>query len=448
MRPVIIPLLALPVGLLSLLLGGFHSSESLRPSGLATTPLQAHWESPWLAGLTAPDPALDAILATYLAGLERHGWASDQQGIWLQAGNQAIAQHLGNQLLPAASLTKLATSLATLQTWSPNHQFETLVGLNGPVQNGVLQGDLVVRGGGDPLFVWEEAIALANALQQMGLRQVTGDLVVTDNFTMNFEARPSDSVAALALALNSSQWTGAVRQAYDHLPPGTRQPQIQIDGVARLGTPEEANGIRWILRHQSLPLVGVLKAMNVYSNNAMADMLAKLVGGPNAVIDLDRQATDLPPGEISLDTGSGLGMENQMSPRTVVALLAALQDILADQGYSIADILPVAGEDVGTLIDRRIPDTAAVKTGSLAEVSALAGVLPTADQGPVWFAILNRGWDISDLRVQQDLLLQAIQSHWGVATVPPALTAKVRLHQGAYQFGDPQRNQRLGSGLE
>jgi len=103
-------------------------------------------------------------------------------------------------------------------------------------------------------------------------------------------------------------------------------------------------------------------------------------------------------------------------------------------------VLPVAGEDVGTLIDRHLPATAAVKTGSLAEVSALAGMVPTAEKGPVWFAIINRGWDIPGLRVQQDQLIQAIQAHWGTATVPAPLATQVRMQTGDYRYGDPRRN--------
>lgn len=62
-----------------------------------------------------------------------------------------------------------------------------------------------------------------------------------------------------------------------------------------------------------------------------------------------------------------------------------------------------------------MPTGSVIKTGTLNEVSALAGVLPTRDRGLVWFAILNRGTDILELRHQQDLLLQSLQKQWGVA---------------------------------
>jgi hypothetical protein len=66
------------------------------------------------------------------------------------------------------------------------------------------------------------------------------------------------------------------------------------------------------------------------------------------------------------------------------------------------------------------------------------------------FAIINKGWDLADLRVQQDQLLQAIQGHWGVADAPPEMATKVRMQTGTFRYGDPSRNQvtrrRIGVG--
>jgi D-alanyl-D-alanine carboxypeptidase/D-alanyl-D-alanine-endopeptidase (penicillin-binding protein 4) len=343
--------------------------------------------------------------------------------------------------MPAASLTKLATTLATLKHWPLDHQFETLVGLHGTLENGVVQGDLVVQGGGDPLFVWEEGIVLANHLQALGIQQVTGDLVLVDGFTMNFSDDPNVSAENLKRVMHADTWNNEIRAAYGNLEANTAQPSLAINGTVRRipsnALPAETT---WLVRHQSLPLVAILKAMNIYSNNVMSEQVAALVGGARVVTETASVMADLPPGELSLINGSGLGVDNKMSARAAVALTTAIQRELEQQGYSVADVLPVAGEDAGTLMDRRIPATAAVKTGTLAEVSALAGMVPTADRGLVWFAIINRGWAIPDLRVQQDQLLQAIQAHWGVATVPAHLSTKVKMQTDAYRYGDPRRN--------
>lgn len=446
-RTFVLPLLALPFGLLSVLFG-MDDAQYLKTSGLSSTALQAQWQSPWIAGLDR-DPELEAIVERYLTDLENQGWARPDQGIWIQAGSSAIAEHQGDVRLSAASLTKLATSLAALEAWPLDHRFETRIGISGTVEDGVLYGDLIVQGGGDPLFVWEEGIALANELQALGLRQVTGDILVLGDFTMNFEEDPTDSATALKQVMSTPTWTGEVWEAYENLPVGTAQPDIQINGEARIVSVAMADrASAWVLRHQSLPMVAVLKAMNIYSNNVMAEMVANLAGGPQAVVAKSAAAADIPASELSLVNGSGLGMENQMSARAAVALLSTLQQKLEAQGFSVSDVLPVAGEDVGTLIDRRMPTKSAVKTGSLAEVSALAGMVPTAEKGPVWFAIINRGWAISDLRVQQDFLLQAMQDHWGKADVPPAMEPKVRMQEGDYRYGDPARIQPIQAPVE
>lgn len=431
----------MPLGLISFILGT-GEPQILQPSGLNPAAIQAEWQSPWIADLVQ-DPVVEAIVADYVAGLRKQGWSGPDQGVWIQVGESMIAEHQGIVPLPAASLTKLATTLAALKTWPLDYHFETLVGIHGTVQDGVLNGDLVIQSSGDPLFVWEEGIVLANRLQALGIQQVTGDVLVTGPFSMNFEEDLTKALRDLKLVMAASTWTWETRQAYANLPADTPQPSLQIAGAARW-IPEadlENVPIDWVVRHQSLPLVAILKAMNIYSNNAMAEEVAELVGGPGQVMAKATKAANLPLGEISLANGSGLGVDNQMSARAAVAIAVTIQQELSQQGFSVADVLPVSGEDIGTLIDRRIPPTSAVKTGSLAEVSALAGMVPTADRGPVWFAIINRGWDLPDLRVQQDQLLQAIQAHWGVAESPAEMRTKVRMQTGPFRYGDPSRNQ-------
>ncbi len=435
----ILNVLVLPLGLFAFLLGE-PSPHPFHPAGLDSLALKPEWRSPWLPGL-ARDIQVEYLLANYLTKLEKKGLTVEDQGIWITVQGSVAAEHGGTIPLPAASLTKLATTLAALGTWPLDHRFETLVGATGPLENGVVYGDLVVKGSGDPLFVWEEGIVLANYLQSLGIQRVTGDLLVLGPFTMNFEEDPQDSLTALKQVMDSTTWPRAAWQAYGQLDPGTGKPNLVITGSVRPITSLAPNSTpKWLVRHQSLPLVGVLKAMNIYSNNIMAQMVADLVGGTADVVAKATTLAALPSGELSLVNGSGLGMENKMSARTVVALMATLQHQLGQQGYSISDVLPVAGQDIGTLVDRRLPATAAVKTGSLAEVSALAGVVPTATQGLVWFSIINRGWNITDLRTEQDNLVLAIQDHWGTARVTADLAPKVRMQEGDFRYGDPRRN--------
>ncbi|HEY9764256.1 MAG TPA: D-alanyl-D-alanine carboxypeptidase [Trichocoleus sp.] len=439
MRPHLILLLA-PLGFLFALLG--PNASSLEGTNLGGVKLAATWDSPWAKQFSAPDPAVEAIVQQYVQNLAQDGWDPTRQGVWIQTGRATVAQHQGTVLLSAASLTKIATTLSALETWAPNQQFETLVGITGTIQNGVLSGDLVIQGGGDPLFVWEEAIVLANSLQKMGIQQVTGNLVILGDFAMNFETDPYESGQMLRQALNAKLWSQAASNQYRTLPAGTPQPMIQVDGGVQVLPLDAANQVTsWLIRHQSLPVIAILKAMNIYSNNVMSEMVAEKVGGTEAVMSKATQAAKLEPGEISLINGSGLGPENKITPRAIAAMLVAIEDKLKPQGFSVADVLPVSGEDVGTLVNRQIPLKSAVKTGSLAEVSALAGFIPTQERGPVWFTIINWGWDLNGLRIQQDTLLKQIQAHWGVADAPSTFQSKVHLKQSPYQLGNPDRNQ-------
>ncbi|MGB5917312.1 MAG: D-alanyl-D-alanine carboxypeptidase [Phormidesmis sp.] len=430
-------------GLLSACSGAGRWSQANALS-LGDVDLRPQWGSAWVKDAIANDPAAKAIVSDYLSGLATAGYEPSQQGVWVSVGQYSVADNQGTVPTPAASLTKIATTLAALSTWEPNHRFETLAGWQGQfdVSSGVITGDLVIEGGSDPLFVWEEAIALGNALQQAGVRRVTGDLVIANGFNMNFEPSSSQAGVDLKQALNASNWEYALTTAYQNLPPGTPTPQIQIDGDVQTDAGSRKTSISgWLVRHDSLPLVAVLKAMNIYSNNPMAEQIANAVGGPSAVVSKVETAADVAPGELKLINGSGLGEANQMSPRAAVMELQAIQRILRSHSYTISDIFPVTGADGGTVSNRGLPANSVVKTGSLAVVSALAGVVPTEERGLVWFSLMNYGAGLDALRSRQDQIISALEQQWGKASgIPPELKTTVVIGQTPYQFGNPERN--------
>ncbi|NER80374.1 MAG: D-alanyl-D-alanine carboxypeptidase, partial [Leptolyngbya sp. SIO1D8] len=265
------------------------------------------WQAPWLLSMNAPDPQAVSFVRSYLANLADQGFPAQEQGIWIQTGSTAIATHQGDKALSAASLTKLATTLAALSTWPLDHRFETLVGHSGAIENGILQGDLVIRWDRDPYFVWEEAIALANTLQAQGIQEITGNLVILGDFVMNFETDPYRSGELFLQAVDVNRWSEEVWWIYDTMPPDTPQPSLVIQGEVLVkpatGTSDVA---KWLLRHQSLHLVALLKAMNIYSNNVMAEELAQATGGTNTVTAKVVEKTDIPLSEIRLINGSGL----------------------------------------------------------------------------------------------------------------------------------------------
>lgn len=369
-----------------------------------------------LEQVNSSDRSAETVVTEYLALLKQQGLDPSKQGIWLQSGATVLANNQGTVAVPAASLTKIATSLAALQTWGVNHQFETVITASGEIQNGVLQGDLVIQGGGDPLFVWEEAIALGNALNQIGITRVTGDLIVVGRFMANFEPDATKAGELLKKALNEKSWNEEIRAEHATLPTGTARPQVPIAGKVRAMTEMPFGNQTVLVRHRSLPLTYSLKKLNVHSQNEMSQLLADSLGGAQVMIQKAAEAARISPDELKLINGSGLGTENQISPHAACAMLAAIDRYLHPLNLTIADVFPASGFDRdGTMEDRSMPTGSVIKTGTLNEVSALAGVLPTRDRGLVWFAILNRGTDILELRHQQDLLLQSLQKQWGVA---------------------------------
>ncbi|MEL6471883.1 MAG: D-alanyl-D-alanine carboxypeptidase [Cyanobacteria bacterium J06623_4] len=420
----------------------FGERQTAQALKLSAVDIRPQWESAWVREVIANDPAVKQIVSGYLSGLSSAGYVLGEQGVWVSTGQYTVAQNQGDIPMPAASLTKVATTLAALSTWEAAHRFETWVGWEGRFEDGVIEGDLIVEGGGDPLFVWEEAIALGNALSQLGVRRVSGNLVIAGDFTMNFETNQGESGELLKLAMNASKWDYAIESAHLRLPPGTPTPQVDIAGGVKVSpTSRRGRTSGWLIRHDSLPLVAILKAMNIYSNNPMAEQMANIVGGPASIVRKAEEVAGVVPGELTLINGSGLGEENQMSPRASVAMLQKIHDILRQQNLTISDIFPIAGRDGGTLVDRGLPNNAVVKTGSLAVVSALAGALPTQKKGIVWFSLINYGLGLDALRDRQDQILLAIEQQWGkAAEIPPELQSSIVIGQPPYQFGDPQRN--------
>ncbi len=77
-----------------------------------------------------------------------------------------------------ASTMKLVTTYAALELLGPSHQWKTELYADGPLQDGVLHGNLLLKGGGDPKLNLEKLWLLLRDLRAHGLHQVTGDLIL------------------------------------------------------------------------------------------------------------------------------------------------------------------------------------------------------------------------------------------------------------------------------
>jgi serine-type D-Ala-D-Ala carboxypeptidase/endopeptidase (penicillin-binding protein 4) len=342
------------------------------------------------------------------------------QGVHVEAedGSVLVSQAAERAVHPA-SVSKLPTSLALLRALGAEHRFATHLRARGVLAGGVLEGDLVVEAAGDPFFVDENALLVLLRLQELGLRSVTGDLRLRGS--MLFDWEEAGAAARLRGVLEGRAPPAAWRavQGATRAPAGAPPGLVFRRGGAPAGAAEAL-----LLTHRSEPLVPLLKALNGYSNNVFA-WLAGAAGGIAQVEALARASVPAPlRGEIVLGDGAGLDRRNRLSPRAAVALLRALHQEVTRAGVGLAELLPVAGVDPGTLLHRLDGPgergSVVAKTGTYGDYGAcaLAGALRTRKRGVVYFAILNHGVPIAAARRRQDAFVRALLGELGAEPWP------------------------------
>jgi D-alanyl-D-alanine carboxypeptidase/D-alanyl-D-alanine-endopeptidase (penicillin-binding protein 4) len=165
------------------------------PASLQQTQLPPKVDS---AKPTALSPQLLASLHRDLDGiLDEPSFAAAQWGVVVQSletGEYLYRRNENKLFLPASTL-KLLTSAAALEYLGPDFRFSTSLLLNGTIQRGIVRGDLVIRGAGDPTlskrFHPGNPLALferwADTLEQLGVKRIAGNIVGDDSY---FDAEP------------------------------------------------------------------------------------------------------------------------------------------------------------------------------------------------------------------------------------------------------------------
>jgi len=322
---------------------------------------------------------------------------------------QAVAQLNEKAVFNPASVIKLATTLAALDRLGPQHRFRTEFRTTGHInqQTGELTGNLVLVSGRDPSFSIRDAQAAGDALRALGIRKVTGNLVVVGNFVCNENSRTDVSA-------------GVFR----------RQSKIAFHGSTQfMPAASQLQQMPLLLTVESDSLLNIARYLNAHSSNAMADMLAQHVGGPTGVRSFLVVKLGLPYEAIYISHGSGLDV-NRLTPHDTVKLLRALVDRLQSHHLRPEQVLPIAGMDSGTLAGRfaetEFTGSVLAKTGTLHDtddgVAALAGVMNTRQCGALLFAVYNmaEGRRVQHLRRVQDDLLKRLMNECG-GPVPLAL---------------------------
>jgi len=124
--------------------------------------------------------------------LTGHGIAPTEVSIVVQAvdDDKPLLSHLAEVPRSPASVMKVVTTWSALEYLGPAYTWPTEVYFLGPFDGRKLDGDLGLKGYGDPYLVVEEVWKLLRTLRRMGLTEITGDLVLDDSHFAIDEPEP------------------------------------------------------------------------------------------------------------------------------------------------------------------------------------------------------------------------------------------------------------------
>ncbi len=399
-----------------------------RPARLATPVLSAR-RLPTLLAAQAADTQVLAALAPIVAQ------APPTTCLVVHADGRTIDDVKGTLPLVPASTEKLLTATAALAHDSPDLTFKTRAVTAGTVSNGVIDGDLYVVGGGDPLLQttgdqpsqedpnepYDDFAKLAAAIKAAGITTVHGNVVGdesmfdTQRYVASWPARyiTAGEVGPLSALMVNGGFTGltddpeapSANRAAGNPPllaaatliTLLRQQGVTVTGGGAAATaPADARPVATL---DSLPLSQSLLEMLRRSDDTTAEVLAKYLGatvahqgstaaGVRVVHDTLAQLGLPTAGSVTVD-GSGLDLGNRVTCNLLTATLDR-----AGPDSVLAKSLPVAGQ-TGTLRFRLNNTPAAgrveAKTGTLNTVNALAGYVHSVSGQVLTFACLING---------------------------------------------------------
>lgn len=364
------------------------------------------------------------------------------------ASGEALWERAADVPLLPASTAKIVTAIAALSALPPEQRLTTRV------VAGAAPGEVVLVGGGDPTLAGPGAAAsypaparltdlATRARAALGSNPVTRVLVddtlysgprLGPGWTTGYLA--SGAVAPVGSLMVDGGRVRADRRARHDDPAlvagralaDLLQPGAPVDvarGVAPAGAAELG-----VVSSPPVPLL--VEAMLARSDNDLAEALARQValaqgqpasfaGAAAAVGEALAPLLDeagLAPNAVALLDGSGLSRQNRLHPAALTRLLAA---VAVDDGSSTAERLspvltglPVAGFS-GTLDDRYrgsggLPGAGVVraKTGTLDGVSALAGLVRTADGRLLAFDLTAQGVPFGAATLQAEAALDRL----------------------------------------
>jgi serine-type D-Ala-D-Ala carboxypeptidase/endopeptidase (penicillin-binding protein 4) len=348
------------------------------------------------------------ILRTEMA---KAGAYSGAHVVDLTTGRALYSEDASVPRIPA-SVEKLYTTAAALQQFGPQGTIPTDVLGAAAVDpaTGILSGNLYLRGNGDPSFDAKAAGLLADILiERTGITEVDGRVIGDETVFDGLRGPPSEGyrtstwVGPLSALTFNRGFTGRRRPLFQASPPefaakaftgALRRRGVTVRRSARAGeTPATAVALAGL---NSPGIENLVASMNVPSDNFIAETLIKALGArfgdggsTRAGAAVVRDTAARMGIRTTVVDGSGLSRSNRTSPKAITALLTAMDE--GELALPFEASLPVAGR-TGTLHDRMrgsaARDACRAKTGTLSNISALAGYCDTRSGGRVAFAFL------------------------------------------------------------
>ena len=342
-------------------------------------------------------------------------------------GRPVVSQRATDLFEPASTL-KIATASVVTELMPSETVFTTRI--FGRLADGTVQGNLVIKGGGDPLLVTSDYAkiekhptvnptsldALADKIVAAGVKTVTGAVAGDETYFSSQRYLPSWSsgirgveggpLGALmvndgVVVSNPVKPNNPSKSAATELTRLLRARGVAVTGDP-LGSVTVATDIPEIANISSVPVGKVVEEMLTNSDNNTAEILVRhlgLVKGTAGTTEAGVKVVNdtLASWEfkdVLAKDGSGLSRGSKFSCDALVGLLAR-----SGASSSVGEGLAIAGS-TGTLKEvftgSPVQGLLKAKTGTLTNVKALSGFLPVKDQEPLYFALILNGSGLAD----------------------------------------------------
>jgi D-alanyl-D-alanine carboxypeptidase/D-alanyl-D-alanine-endopeptidase (penicillin-binding protein 4) len=428
-------------------------------------------DAPVLSLRRAPQPLADDVfdrgVAKALAPVAAA--VNDTSCFVVTSGGRTLVDERGSLAVMPASNLKLITASVALDVLGADHTATTQVA--GTVNGGVVDGDLFLVGGGDPLLAtaayansgeypehpFTSLDALADQLVKAGVRRVTGSVVADGSRydderyppTWDADIRKAEAGPLSAAMVNDAKVVANPpppdlstivpgddpdASAAQQLTIALRQRGVQIVGEGKAGVRPATAGV--LAEATSVPLSQIVGEMLTTSDDNTAELLLKEIGlarsgqgtreaGIAAEL-ATLQAWNVPTEGLVIVDGSGLSRQNRVPCSTFAA-------VLAHEGAdgAVFDGLPVAAK-TGTLgVD---PDNRAAfagtpaagklraKSGTLSGAKALSGYYPLENGQALEISLIVNTSDPAASATEGRALWRALGTALG--SVPQGPTAE------------------------